>query len=371
MASNAALDEALLTITTTAPKYLKGAEDHTIRKRLLLKILQQEGNILYNVRTPQMIWDVEVREPKPRIVEGSGRHVFDQTNAYEQLCLDHAEIEATDMLPRRQQMINDNSPQQIVDLAGTKMEKLTRTMTREINRQFFSDNTGSGAGKMTGIKSFIKPAAGTTTSDAVAIPASGTTYAGKSIELNNLGGWWSTDLATSPNTTAATDWPFGNGSSEYDWNTPKMFNTKYTWGSDAGFANNCLKVMRRMNNTLVSTGGEGDAPMVHLLGLDLMNEFKDKLETRERLYVSDYTKNLGFPGTMEYEGAVVTNDFDCPAGEGYAMNPNMVALYTVHDQLFFLDGGWERDAQSTVFLVGFLGNWRFVPKSCGAYLALG
>lgn len=366
-----ALDEALLTIKTTAPKYLKGAEDHTIRKRLLLKILQVSGNMIYNVRSPQMIWDVEVREPKVRVLSGGNRHTFDQTDAYEQLCIDHAELEATDMLPRRQQMINNDSPQQIVDLAGTKMEKLTKRMSRMINSQFFADNsTGANTGMMTGIKSFIKPDLTTPNTDQVVLPEAGSQYGGKSIELGNLGGQWSSDLAVPPSSIAATDWPWGQGATEYDWNTPKILNSTADFNGDAGWGNNCLKLLRRMSDVLKSTGGEGDAPTVHLLGLDLIQEVKDKIETRERNYISDYAKTLGFPDTIQYEGGIVTHDFDCPSSEGYAINPNDVALYTVHDQLFFLDGGWETPEQSSLFLVGFLGNWRMNPKSAGAYIQL-
>ena len=367
-----ALKEALLTIKTTAPKYLKGAEDHTIRKRLLLKILQVSGNIIYNVRTPQMIWDVEVREPKVRVMNGGQRHQFIQTDAYEQLCIDHAELESTDQLPRRQQMINSNSPQQIVDLAGTKMEKLVRRMSRMVNSQFYADNsTGVNTGMMTGIKSFLKPdLVGSAAADQVLLPTAGTTYGGKSIELGAFGGQWSANLGTSPSSVSANDWPWGQGSTEYDWNTPKMLNTNATFNGQTGWTQNCLHVMRRMSGVLASTGGEGDAPTVHLLGLDLLQEAKDKLEERERLYgYSDYAKQLGFPDTLQYEGAVVSHDYDCPSQEGYAINPNEIALYSVHDQLFFTNASWETLEQASVMLCGFLGNWRWVPKCVGGYFA--
>lgn len=362
-----ALKEALLTIKTTAPKYLRGAEDHTIRKRLLLKILQMSGNIIYNVKTPSLYWDVEVREPKVRVLNGGQRHVFDQTDAYEQLVTDHAELEATDSLPRRQQMINSDSPQQIIDLAGTKMQKLVRKMSRMLNSQFYADNTGGATtGMMTGIESLVKPTA--VTGKEIFLPAAGSTYGGKSLELGAYGGTWSAKRATSPS-SAANDWPYGQGSSEYDWNTPKYLNTDATLGNGgAGWQNNCLHAIRRMSDVLMSTGGEGDAPAVHLLGLDLLQQVKDKLESRERLYVSDYTKSLGFPNTLEYEGAVITHDFDCPADRGYAINPNELALYSVHDQLFFSNASWETLEQASVMLVGFLGNWRWVPKCVGAYV---
>lgn len=366
-----AIDEALLTLKATAPKYMKGATDHTIRKRLLLKMLQMQGNIMFNIRTPKMVWEVEVREPKVRVLSGGQRSVFSQTDAYESLEIDHAELETNDVLDRRTQMINESSPQQIIDLGGTKMEKLVRTMSRRINSQFYADNSsGANAGMMTGIKSFMKPAA-ITPGDMVAVPAADATYGGKSIALASLGGHWSTNLSTPPNTAAGTDWPFGQGSSEYDWNSPKIFNTSATVSGDTGWSNNCLKLLRRMTSTIASTSGEGVNPIAHILGLDLLNEVKDKLENRERLYVSDYAKSLGFPDTLQYEGSILTSDFDCPSSEGYSINPAEMALYSVHDQLFFTDGGWETPEQSTLFLVGFLGNWRWVPKYTGAFLALG
>lgn len=366
-----AVNEALVTLKTTAPGYFKEATDHTIRGRLILKILESQGNILLNQKVPKFIWDVEVREPKIRALGGGDRHVFDETDAYEQLEIDHAELEGTDIMKRRFQMINSNSPHALVDEAGKKMDRLVKSLTRKLNTQFFVDNTGGQTANMlTGIKSFMKPNA-ITAGDLVAIPISGTTYGGKSIELGSLGGQWSTDLATSPNTAAATDWPFGSGASEYDYNTPKMFNDSASIGGEAGWVNNCLKVMRRMTNVLESTGGQGSAPVVHCLGVDKYSLFQDKLESRERLYISDYAKSLGFPNVLQYQEAVVIKEHDCPSDEGYALNPNTMALYSVHDQLFFTDSDWSTESQLSAFLVGFLGNYCWTPKYTGAYLTLG
>jgi hypothetical protein len=359
-----ALFNAIDAVKATAPKYLKGATDLTIRRRLLLKILQQSGNIMFNIKAPEMIWQVEVREPQARVLTGGQLHQWDTFDPYESLRISHAELEVTDVLRRRSQMINSDSPQQIVDLAGTKMEQLLKKMTRTISKQFYADNTsGTSVGQMTGIRSIMKPAALPSSAALVAIPASGSTYGGQPLTLNPFGGRWSTDLATKPNATLGTDWPFGSGSPEYDPFSPKMFNTAATYDSDTGWKANCLKILRRSAACVLSTGGESVTPVVHILALDMLNEYKDKLETRERLLTSDYAKSLGFPDTMVYEGAIVTTDFDCPAGTAYSINPSEMALYSCHNNLFFTDGPeWQQPEQATLFLVGFMGNWRWNPK---------
>ncbi len=364
-----ALKEALLVIKTTAPQYFKEATDHTIRNRPLLKMLQQSGNLMFNMKATKFVWPILVREPKPRVLDGGQRTVWSGIDAYENLEIDHAEIEVTDVMNRRDQMINANSPQQIVDVIGSKFDQLVKAMSKMINDQFYADNTsGTGVGQLTGINSFIKPTGAS--SDQVAIPTSGTTYGGKSVELGSLGGWWSSDMTTPPNATLANDWPEGKGATEYDYNTPTMLNMNAAFNGDTGWNNNCLKLLRRMNSIIRRRCGEGTTPTVHLLGHSLMHEVKDKLEGRERLYVSDYQKSLGFPNIMTYEDCMVMDDYACPARAGYSFNPGEMALYSVHDQLFFTDESWETPEQKSLMLCGFLGNWVFKPKVTGSFCAL-
>ena len=365
-----ALAEALQLMKATAPQYFKEATDHTIRGRLILAMMESQGNIVKNVKAPKFIWNVTVREPKARIITGGQGHVFTNTDTDEQLEIDHAEFEVAEALPRRTQMINSNSPNALVDIAGEKLDKCLKTCTRKLNDFFFADNTtGINVGKPTGIKSFIKPST-VVAADIIALPASGTTYANKSIELASLGGGWSSNLATPPSAAADTDWPWGEGSSEYDWNTPKMFRVNGTFNGSAGWANNCLKVLRRSAAVLRSTTGEGGAPVAQLLGDQLYSEVEDRLEERERTRVSDYAKSLGFPDVLTYGNAVLMREYACPSREGYGINPNECCLYSVHDELFFTDQSWETLHQMSTFLVGFLGNYCWTPRSTAAYLEI-
>lgn len=361
-----AIAEALAALKVTVPAYFKEATDHTIRHRLLLKLMEIQGNVILNMKAPEMVWDIEVREPKVRAITGSDRHVWDETQVYEQLRIAHAELESTDTIRRRFQMINSDSPQAIVDEAGKKMDRLVRAMTRKLNSQFYIDNSGANSQYMTGIGSFLKHAT-PTAGDWVLIPASGTTYGGLSIELGALGGTWSAGLTSKPSVALGKDWPLGSGSSEYDYNAPKMFDVKSAIGGSTGWSANCLKAIRRMGQLIRHTGGEGNTPIVQLLSQEKYSEVEDKIEDRERTRVSDYASNLGFPETLTYSGSLLTSDFDCPAGKGYAINPATCALYSVHSDLFFTDADWSTESQLSQFLVGFLGNYVHQPKYTGAY----
>ena len=359
--------EALASLKVTIPAYFREATDHTIRRRLLLKLLDIQGNVVRNVQTPKFFWDIEVREAKVRALGGSDRHVWDENDVHEQLWLDHAELEATDVMRRRFQMLNTGSPQAIVQEAGKKMDRLVKSMTRRLNAQFYIDNSGTQSNMLTGVGSFLKyqtpnPA------DWILIPQVGTSYGGMSIELGVLGGNWSSDLPTPPSSVLGNDWPDGQGSPEYDYNAPKMMNVNGPIGGSTGWANNALKAIRRMTQRIKSTGGEGETPVLQLMDNEMYSQVEDLLEQRERLRISDYAAKLGFPDTLTYGGSLLSTDFDCPAGQGYAINPEHTILYTVHSDLFFTDTDWSTESQLSQFLVGFLGNYAHTPKYTGAYI---
>jgi hypothetical protein len=147
-----------------------------------------------------------------------------------------------------------------------------------------------------------------------------------------------------------------------------MIRTNAAIGGSTGWDANCLKAIRRMGQMIRHTGGEGNSPIVQLFSQELYSQVEDELEKRERTRVSDYASNLGFPETLTYSGSLLTTDYDCPAGKGYAINPATCALYSVHSDLFFTDADWSTESQLSQFLVGFLGNYVHQPKYTGAYL---
>ena len=59
-------------VTTTAPKYIKGASDATIRERLLLAMMENRGLITYNNEGTDLKWDVQFAEPPVESYGSSG-----------------------------------------------------------------------------------------------------------------------------------------------------------------------------------------------------------------------------------------------------------------------------------------------------------
>lgn len=364
-----AIPSTILAIKNTAPKYLKGVTDQTVRNRFFLKYLEQEGRILYNEAAPQHIWLVRAREPEVSTAGAGTPVVFSTSDTHEQLSITHARMRATNAIELETYKIN-KSPQQIANLTETLLKDLTDTLSRKMNGALYQDNT-SDTSLITGIRSLMQPHGSTAASDLVAIPSTSASYGGKLLKLGALGGRWSSAKAAAArmSSVAANDWPEGNGDPQYDYLAPKMF--QYTGAWQAGtntWKTNGERILRKSRVTMKSLGGSGMTSTLHLLAPDMYTDFLEGLVSRERLRVSDYASKLGFPDTLEFEGAMLQEDYDCPAGRGYGINPKEMALYTLDDQLFYIDGPeWSIHAQAFVMLVGFMGNLRWNPKHFSEY----
>ena len=290
-----------------------------------------------------------------------------QSDVYEQLTVTHAQLEGTDMLDRNTMMVN-KGPQAIVNYTQEKLDDLVNSLADKMCSQVYVDNT-SDTNQLTGLQTFMKSTVGANT-DRMGVPTSGTTYGGKSMVLGAEGGTWSSNLASADrmNSSITTDWPQGQGDSQYDYLSPRLFNYTGNWSSTNNWENNCEKLLRRARVSIKALGGEGTAPALHVLSPELYNQLQDSVQVRERLKPSDYASKMGFPDTLAYEGSMVAFDYECPADKGYAMNPNEVSLYSVSDQLMYVDGPeWDIREQAYLFLVGFFGNLRWNPKAFAEY----
>lgn len=348
-------------IKNTAPKYLPNAVNQTLRDRFLLSYLQKAGRFIFNEGGVSCTWNVTVRQPEIRSTRGQ-RAQFVGSDTKEQLTISHAQLEGTDALDRNTLMVN-SGPTAIVKLIETKLDELVTSLADKLCNQIYVDNASDSA-QLTGLQSIMKGVVGANT-DRMAVPAPGTTYGGKSMVLGALGGKWTSALGVARhNTSILTDWPEGTGDSQYDYLAPKMFNYGGDWSAGTeDWANNCEKLLRRAKVAIRALGGAGTAPAVGVFSPEMYNELMDSIQTRERLSISDYASDLGFGDTMSYDGMVLAFDYDCPANKGYAINPQEMALYSVHDQLMYTDGPtWDTREQAYLFLVGFLGNLRWNPK---------
>lgn len=360
------MSEGIIAVKNTAPKYLKGAADQTIRGRFWLSYLQKEGRIMLGERSGTVqYWNVKARQPEVRANGDAGQQTFAEFDAYEQLNVNVRGYVATDRLTLKKELMN-RDPLAIVDLYGTKIDDLLKSLRDSFGAELYVDGYATGnENRLIGINSFTGyDSNNTVAADIVAKPSD--TYGGKSTALGNLGGSWSSDRATSPNANVAKDWPYGNGSSEYDYITPKLINWSSTgWGTNAtDFKTNGPLVMRRAKTWCKSTGGNDMAPMCFLLGPDLYDDFLDGLSDRFRQLVEHKSgSDLGFADVINFEGAAVKHEFDCDATEGYGINVQEMSLFSIHDDFFYSYGPeWDTQSLSYLYLVGFFGNLRFNPK---------
>lgn len=365
----ASIPATILAIRNTAPKYLAGVIDQTKRNRFLLKWLESQGRILYNEKAVQHIWNVKARKPEVENAGGNTPVVFKTHNTNEQLSITHASMRSSSAIDRETYTLND-SPQAIVKLTEDMLYDLTSTLADAMNDSLYTDNTADPT-LITGIGSIMKTHASLAATDRVAVPSATATYGGKNIKLGALGGRWSARLAAADRASSvhSNDWPDGNGDPQYDYLAPKMYNYTGAWQTGTNnWRTNGERILRRSRITMKALAGNMMTPTLHLLAPEMLADFQDSLVNRERLVVSDYAKSLGFNGVLEFEGAVLQEDYSCPSGRGYGINPKEMALYSCGSDLFYIDGpSWETLAQAYVMLVGFMGNIRWNPKHFSEY----
>jgi hypothetical protein len=354
-------------IQNTAPKYLKGAINLTLRKRFILSYLMKAGRVLYNETGPEIIWKVKYRKPETRTANGN-TDVFSSMDNKKELRIGFSHLKTPNMIDQLTLLFNKGEGQ-IIDLSEELVTDAVDSITESITDQLYLDNAGDTAA-LAGLASIFKPRVGATT-DLYAIPAIGATYGGLSMELGTFGGRWSKNDAVSGYANTAmsagsrTDFPNGQGDSQYDFMSPKMFNYTGNWsgGGTNTWRSNGEMCMRRAPSAIAALGGEGAAPAMFLMNREHYDTFRDALQDRERLTPSDYAKNLGFPGIMEYEGATLAYDYSCPSGKSYAINPQEMALCSAHSDLLYTNGPeYSIKDEAYLFRVGFVGNLRYNPK---------
>ena len=356
-------------IHTTAPKYLSGAADNTIRKRLILSLLKQKGRIKFNENSYQCNWDVEFKEQPVEAYGDGGTLNFSRHDLYRQLNVDWRGYKATDLMTEKERLMNDGALA-IVRRYDKIMPKLMRSLNNKFCAELFIDGYASGnENRLHGLESFMSFDSGETlAADRVAKPND--TYGGKSTAVADQGGTWSTNLSgvtNIPNHDIATDWPDGNGDPEYDYLTPKLVNWSSTsWGTSSAtdWETNSERALRQ--STIWSSIGAGDEgkPDLYLMAGNLFYAYLNKQSGKQRIVIPHKgAQDLGFDDVLNQEGVMLQTDFDVAADTAYGINVDQMELSSL-DNVLFASRGPEYDIKtdSWLFMVGFFGNARYNPK---------
>lgn len=366
-------EEWIGVVTATRPAYMKGASDLTMRKRLLLAMLKKRGRIEYNCTGPELRWDVEFSQPPVSSSADGGVIDFSNHDAFKQLGIDWRGYVATDTMTMKQQLMNSGD-EAIVKLFQTKQNRLMKSLSNTFAGEMYRD--GSAAGRennIHGLETFMT--AGTcTATDRVAAPNDTYGITSMSTVPGTYGTEWSTGLTTKPNTSLATDWPDGQGSSEYDFMSPKLVNySASNWGTGATtWEANAWRAVSQMITWLTINGADEGIPSLIPLSSDLFQGYKNAQEVKSRITVPHKeADDLGFGMTLNQDGCAIYPDFDCPVATGYALNLSTVEIKSLCPELFWMKGP-DVDARtqwSYLWGTGFYGNVTYQPKFTGKFYA--
>jgi hypothetical protein len=363
-------DEWIGIVSTTMPKYTKGASDMTLRKRLLLAMLQKRGRIAYNASGTELIWQLKFSQPPVTQADGDGGVVdFSNHRAYRQVSVDWRGYRATDSMGQKQQLMNKGT-EALVNLFQSKSNNLQQSISDTFSSELYKDGEATGReSAVHGLETFM--GAGTVAAgDIIAQPSDTYGLGQLSTGLAAYGGNWSSGLSTKPNSTVATDWPFGNGSAEYDFNSPKLINwSSSAWGTSAvTWEANCWRAISTGIIWLTTTGGSDGMPSICALSPDMFQGYKNAQEVKTRITVPHKeSEDLGFGNTLNQDGVSLQSDFDCPANTGYFINVNQMKVHSLTPQLFWHEGPDKdpRSGWSWLWGYGFWGNVEYKPKHFG------
>lgn len=349
-------------VMEAAPVYMREVSDQTIRQRFLLAKLQKAGRIVLNMDGYELNWNVKYRR-HPVIPYGDDNTLdYSRQNLMKQAALDWRGYKTTDKLTFKESLMVKNSSV-IVNRAAEMITAMAESLTTEVGKEVYTDGNATGnQDRLCGTGTFT--GAGTVAAgDLIAMTSD--TYATLSTNLGSEG-TWSTDLTTKPNSTLATDWPYGSGSEEYDYWSPKLVNASSTnWGTGATtWAANCEHVLRATKEWLTVGGGIANQPGVALLNSQWFVDFKNKMSSKQRILVAHKeAQDLGFGDVLEFDGMAVQSDYDVPSQKAYVFNIEQMALMSLEDELIHSRGPFDDPSKdATLFQCGIFGNLMFNPK---------
>ncbi len=356
-------DEWIGLVQTTAPRYLKGAMDMTIRKRLWLSLLRKKGRIILNGSGTSIKWQARFDEAP---VESRGDNTpvtYANRDLYRQLELDWREYLATNKLTKRQRTMNDGN-EALVKLYSEILPNLVKDIDSKLGTEMYVDGYATGnSNRFCGFDSFTGTST-TVVGDKVAYPSD--TYAGRSTAPGATAGTWSADMTTKPNAALATDWPEGSGTTSYDWLSPKLLNWSSTaWTGTNTWASTCELVLRQAKIWCTATSGVDGTPELVVLAPALYNDFVNKQQSRVNIWAPHKeADDLGFPDALMFDGMAIHYEYGVPANCGYGHNFMEQQLNILGSDFYKSEGPtWDPFTNSYLFQVGVMGNMQFTPKA--------
>ena len=360
-------DEWIGVVHTTKPKYEKGASDMTVRGRYLLAMAKKKGRFSYNNSGDEMKRQVEFSQPE-MTPYGDGELLdFPNHDAYRQLTFPWGGYKVTESMTVKQKEMNKGD-EALINMFQTKSNKLLKRARTGFPGEMYKDGLAAGRDNtIWGFETCLGDDGATVAADIIANPSD--IYGGLSTALGNQGGAWSANLSTFPNATAATDYPYGQGDSEYDYLAPKLGNwSSNNWGTGlTDWESNAWRVISTMQTWLMNVAGEPGVPDIFMTNAKMFQEFKNSQEGKQRVNLDRGAHEFGFPGVLNLDGTALYADFDCPANIGYFVKLSAIEIASLLSELFRMEGP-DRDPRtgwSYLWGLFFYGQMYVQPKHLG------
>ncbi len=370
-------------VNSVRPKYVRGFADMTIRKRLRLAMLKRRGRMEMNQSGDKCIWRLKYSKPNSQGYADGSSLDFSNHQPYRELSINWRGLINTDSFSLMQHAMNTGN-NQMINLFQDKANNVMSGLDEDFHGELFKD--GEAATRLThphGNETFLADDGATGAADKVARPSDTYGLGSLSTIPGNDGGSWSSDLATSPNATLATDWPDGKGSREYDYNSPTLLNaTSNNWGTGATtWEANCWRVISQGLTWMTVNSGKDGAPDLVSLSKDYFQDYKEHHEAIRRITIPHReAADLGFSkNTLNQDGVAIHCEFDIPAATGYIENLDHVTVSSLFPEMYWLVHGYDKvggavdaflqamDIRTLSMLIvgGFFGNVKYKPKYVG------
>lgn len=351
-----------------APTFWKGVSDMTIRNFLTFYNLRKWGSLTFNARGHSQVWNARIKQPTILPAVDNQPIEFVNWDTDIQYYLGLKGYRGSDFLPEQEYLQAQGAPEQISDRYTRKSKELAQATQERLCHAFYKDGAvAANTNDFTGIKTPLSYASGTVVAaDKVALPDG--TYAGQSCVLGNLGGTWTGDQAVSPNASLDKDWPFGQGSSEYDGTTPLIVNYASTsWGTGAtDWGTNAVQAASYAQSAMLHRGGQsmvGAMPQI-VMASEMFPELKESFRENNRQIMPFRDGDLGYPGdTMMVDGSVYSMDYAIPSGEAYMYLPQYVEAFFLHSDIYGVKGpDYSVPHVGFLYYISTYGNFKFLPK---------
>lgn len=356
-----------------APRFWKGASDLTIRNHLTFFLLRKYGRLTFNARSHTQVWNARIRQPQVLPLVDNIPLEFVNQDTDIQFYIGFKGMGVTDMLPELERLLAQGAPEQINDRYQIKSEEMVGSLDERLQKSFYMDgNDSANVYDYVGIKTPLGYNAGSATvfniTDKIAQPNG--SYAGQSCALAANGGTWSGALATSPNTNLDKDWPFGQGSPEYDGTAPLIWNySSSAWGTgETTWEANAVRCISEAQVALMHRGGfrnNAGAPLVCVMASEMMVALKNSFRQFNRHYMPYSDSEFGFPNndTLMVDGVLCMSDYNVPAGEAFMWAPQYVEMFNIHPDIYKTYGPeFSMQQRAYLYQATAYGNYKYQPK---------